>query len=209
MLLTTVVAVSLSAASPATTPSPSPSPWSARPVLSKAEAESLRLKLLALEERVRQHKRGVASVPGTVVVTEGELNSYLNLVLQPQLPAGLRNVDFQLDSRRITARAMVDLDQINARLGNANVWSPLTFLSGMVSVELAGRLKAAKGFGSFELDEIRVGPMAVPPPLLARMIASSTRTRESPQGFDVLSPFRLPYGLRNVRVQRGRLALDF
>jgi hypothetical protein len=205
MLAMTIVALALGAATPAATPSPARTPAK----YSRAQAEALRLKLLAFEERMKKHARGAAQPKATVVVTQEELNSYINLSLQPQLLAGLRDVEFGLDGGRIKAHAMVDLDQVNARLGKTTTLNPLAFLSGMVTIEIAGRLKTTKGFGTFEINDVRVGPMLVPPALLARAIASSTRTKQNPEGFDVLAPFRLPYGLTNVRTQTDRLTLDF
>ena len=197
VLALTAVAAVASAASPAATPP-----------LSRAQAEALRVKVLELERRAKQ-VRPAGAAPVSVVVTQGELNSYINLVLGPQLPAGLHDVEFRLDGNRIDVRGVADLDQVKAQMGAMSIWNPLTLLSGMVSLEIAGRMKSAGGFGTFEIDDVRIGPVALPPSLLAQLVASATRTQKNPAGFDVLSPFRLPYGLKNVRVQAGRLSLDY
>ena len=55
-------------------------PTPARPDLSWAEADALAQKLADAERRMRE---GKAPSPVTVLVTEGELNSYLNLSLGP------------------------------------------------------------------------------------------------------------------------------
>jgi hypothetical protein len=200
-------ALILTLAAAAGTASPMPLP-PAGDALSRDQAEALRVKVLELERRARR-TRSRRTVLTSVQVTQGELNSYVNLVLGPQLPAGLRDVEFRLDDGHIKARGMVDLDRVKNQMGATSFWNPLTLLSGMVSVELAGRLKTEDGFGAFAIDGIRLGPMAIPAPLLAQLVASATRTRQNPAGFDILSPFRLPYGLKKVRVQPGRVALDY
>jgi hypothetical protein len=79
----------------------------------------------------------------------------------------------------------------------------------MVSIEIAARLRSDGGFGTFEIEDIRIGPVMIPSSLLAQLVASSTRTQRNPAGFDILSPFRLPYGLKKVRVLAGRASLDY
>jgi len=184
-------------------------PPAAVPPLSREQAESLRGKLLELDRRAKRARPVAAAPPASVLVTQGEINSYVNLVLGPQLPAGLRNVEFRLDSGRIEVHAMADLDQVKAQMGVTSIWNPLALLSGMVSIELGARLKCDGGFGTFEVDDVRLGPMAVPPALLSQLVASATRTQQNPAGFDILAPFRLPYGLKRVRVQPGRASLEY
>ena len=179
------------------------------PPLSREQAESLRGKLLELDRRAKRARPVAAAPPASVLVTQGEINSYVNLVLGPQLPAGLRNVEFRLDSGRIEVHAMADLDQVKAQMGVTSIWNPLALLSGTVSIELGARLKCDGGFGTFEVDDVRLGPMAVPPALLSQLVASATRTQQNPAGFDILAPFRLPYGLKRVRVQPGRASLEY
>jgi hypothetical protein len=176
--------------------------------LSRNQAESLRVKVIELERRAKLV--GPAAVaPASIVVTQAELNSYINLTLGPQLPAGLHDVEFRLDGSRFEVRGVASLDQVKAQMGATSAWNPLTLLSGMVSLEIAGRMKSDSGFGSFEIDDVRIGPVALPPSLLAQLVASATRTQQNPAGFDVLSPFRLPYRLKKVRVQPGQLSLDY
>jgi hypothetical protein len=141
-------------------------------------------------------------------ITEGELNSYINLILAPRLPPGLSNARFALRGGRIELAARVDLDRVKATVGTS-AWSPLALLSGQVPLEMKGRLKSAARFGSFELEEVRLGPMMIPVALLQQLVAGTTRTQRNPQGFDILAPFRLPYALRRVRVQTGRALLDW
>jgi hypothetical protein len=206
VLLSALVVIVLGAVTGASTPTLPPIPASP---LSRAQAESLRGKLLELERRAKRAGPVTATPATSVLVTQGEINSYVNLVLGPQLPAGLRNVEFRLDSGRIEVHAMADLDQVKAQMGVTSIWNPLSLLSGMVSIELAARLKCDGGFGTFDLDGIRIGPMAVPPALLSQLVASATRTQQNPAGFDILAPFRLPYGLRRLRVQPGRASLEY
>lgn len=185
-------------------PPPRPEP---QPGLSWAEADSLGRKLEAMEKRPRGPRpRG----PETVSITEGELNSYLNLSLGARMPPGLTDVEVRLlDGGRIDAKGEVDMGQVRQRV-QASAFNPITYLSGRLPVEVKGRLLTPQdGFGSLEFEEIRLGPLTLPSQMLAQWVSSFSRSPESPDGFDVQRPFRLPYGLRRGRIQTGRVFLEF
>jgi hypothetical protein len=180
------------------------------PGLSWDESDSLARRVVDFERRLRgSERKQPTQVPVGVLLSQGELNSYLNLGLGPQLPKGLTGLHFDLNPERITATARVDLEQMKRQLPEQPRWSPLGLLSGDLPIEVVGRMKSDAGFGSFEIEEVRLGPMTLPPALVQQLIASATKTARQPDGFDVRSPFRLPYGLKRVRIQLGRLLLDF
>ena len=189
------------AAAQAAAPAPSP-----RPQLSAAAAQSLARKLEAIERRAQAAEKAASK---TVVVTESELNSYLNLATPPKLPPGVSEVEFRLEHERIEARGQVDLSRLPVKGAGAS-GSLLSLLSGLVvAVELKGRLPNDDGVATIELDEIRFGGISVSVAVLAPMVAQATRTPDKPQGFDIRSPFPLPYSMKRVRLERGRALLDF
>jgi hypothetical protein len=121
----------------------------------------------------------------------------------------LHDVDFQLEADRLVARAAVDLEKVKEALNANSIFNPLSLLTGTMPIEAKGRLKNKEdGFGAFEIEDVRLGPMLVPPSLLHQLVASATRTSQNPQGFDILAPFRFPYALRKVRLQQGKALLD-
>jgi hypothetical protein len=180
------------------------------PGLSWDESDNLARKVLDFERRLRgMERKRAGSMPAAVSLSQGELNSYLNLGLGAKLPKGLTGLHFDLNPAQIRATGRVDLEQLKRQLPEQPRWSPLGLLSGDLPIEVVGRMKSDAGFGSFEIEEVRLGPMILPPALVQQLIASATKTARQPDGFDIRSPFRLPYGLKRVRVQLGRLLLDF
>jgi hypothetical protein len=175
-----------------------------RRLVSQALAESLGRKLDAIEKR---HK-GKERKPETIVVTEGELNSYLAYTLAPEMPAGVSNVAVRFERERIETTGVVDLDRVG-KIQTESSLSPLSLLTGPVSVELRGRLQNKDGFGSIEWEQVRVASIPLPLSVLARLVASSTRTARQPEGFDIHAPFRLPYSARKVTLVPGRAVLEF
>jgi hypothetical protein len=176
------------------------------PALSTADAQSLSRKLQAIERR----KQTRDTRPASVLVTEGELNSFLNLDPAAKLPKGVSAVVVRLDrDDRVQARGMVDLETVKPKLPWIG-FGPLMFLNGSVPVEIKGRLHTAgDGFGTIEVEDLRMASIPVPISVLEQLVSTSTRTEENPQGFDIRAPFRLPYSVKRVRLGPGQGYLDF
>jgi hypothetical protein len=172
--------------------------------LSQAKADSFARKLESLEGASRSAKG-----PRVVEVTEAELNSYLNLTMAGELPAGLTEVAIELERDQIHASASVDIDEVKKQMGSMSPWNPLTLLAGRVPIELHGRYSSAEdGFGRVDIEEARAAGVPIPITLLEQMVAGATRTTRDPDGFDIHAPFRLPHPVRRVRVMPGRALLD-
>jgi hypothetical protein len=175
--------------------------------LSSSAAQTLAKKLASIEKRGRSKPKGSGKAE-TVVVTEHELNSYLNLTLKQDLPKGVSDVHFAIQRERLQATGQLDLDQLNLKQGGSP-FSPLSLLSGKVPVLLRGRLQSLDGFGTLQIEEAQLATIPVPLSLLERLVTSSTRNAQNPEGFDINAPFRFPYTLRRVRLESGRALLEF
>ena len=173
--------------------------------LSWGLAESFRSKLESLEKRPRPAKP--APTGETISLSDAELNSYLNLSLGPKRMAGASEVEVHLD-QTIVARGIVDLDEVKGQLRDEGPFNPLALLGGRLPLEARGWLQNDGGFGQIHLQEVRLGPVSLPVSVLAELVASATRTPQNPEGFDIQSPFRLPYSVRRIRFQPGRALLD-
>jgi hypothetical protein len=171
------------------------------------QANSLTRKLEAIEKRRIEKNRK----PQTVLFTQGELNSYLNLTYAEKLPKGLRDVEVRLDRDRILAKGLVNIDRVKGKVGESGSrsWGPLSFLSGDVPVEITGKVIAKDGFGQVLWESVYLSSMRVPTSVLEQLVLSATKTQENPEGFDVTAPFRLPYSVNRLRLEPGRALLDF
>jgi hypothetical protein len=192
--------------SPAVRPHATTRSTPARPGLSWAEADSLSRKLAVIEERHNQQK---ARKSQPVQVTQGELNSYLNLSYASELPKGLSNVEVRFGSGRIEAKGYVDVDQVKGSVPSSSSWGALSFLTGQVPIELSGKLVNQDGFGTVELESAYVASIRVPVTVVEQMVASSTKSEKHPEGYDIHSPFRLPYSVSRVRIEPGKATLEF
>jgi hypothetical protein len=180
-------------------------PAGPRTPISPALAEAFARKLDSLGQT--EVKRG--KTPPSVLVTEGELNSYVNYTLAPSLPAGLSDVELQLDRDRVQATGQVDMELVKEHLGNLSPWNPISLLGGRVPILLAGRYLGAKdGFGRVEIEEVRAAGVPIPLSVVEQVVAGATRSRSQPEGFDIHAPFRLPRPVRRVRLAPGQAFLD-
>ena len=178
----------------------------APPGTSWEEADSLARKILALERRHVER----STKKETILVTEGELNSYLTLTYAPRLPKGVTGVSVRLDQDRIEAQGVVDLEQVGARpQQEKSRFSLMSLLAPTVPVLLRGKLINQNGFGTLEWEEVRLSSLPLPLTALAQMVATATRSPKYPNGWDIEAPFRLPYAARRVRLEPGRAFLDF
>jgi hypothetical protein len=145
----------------------------------------------------------------TIVLTERQLNSWVNLSLAAKIPEGVSGFALGLQKDRLLARGLLDLDRVKSKVPQGIGTSLLAFLSGSVPVELRGRFSSAEGKGKVELEEALVAGISLPPAVVAQIVSQSTRTANRPQGFDILSPFPLPFTARRVRLEPGRALVDF
>jgi len=177
-------------------------PAPSRPGLSWSDSDALGRKLEAILKRPK------AARSETIAVSEQELNSYLNLALGPRLPQGLSGVDVRIDAGRLAVHAIVDLDEVKGRLPPSGAFNPISYLGGRVPIELRSRVPNSDGFGTLELEDVRLGGYAIPITFVQQLVLSATRNADNPEGFDIRAPFRLPYGVKRMRIQAGKILLD-
>ena len=172
--------------------------------LSWDQANSLTRKLEDIEKR-RTAPRG--KKPESVLFTQGEVNSYLNLAYAERLPKGVRDVFVRLDRDRMQVKGLVNIDQVKGKVESGG--GLLSFLSGDVPVEATGKVSGKDGFGQVTWETVYVGNVRLPITALEQMVRSATKSEEQPDGFDIHAPFRLPYAVDRLRLEPGRALLDF
>ncbi len=201
-----VLGLALLLAAQATGPSPDMRPAPSRPGLSWEEADSVARLLRRIDRRLRS---GRAASRDTIVVTEGQLNSFVNLTLAEKIPPEMSDLELRCLQDGLAARARLDLDRLRAKIPEGGAASLLSMLTGVVPVELSGRVDSAEGLFRVELEEVLIGGVSLPPALLAQIVSLATRNEEHPRGLDITAPVALPWTARQVRVRPGRALVDF
>lgn len=201
-----VLVVALLLTAQAVAPPTPARPAPPRPGLSWEEADSVTRILRRIDRRLRS---GHPASKDTIVVTEGQLNSFVNLALAEKLPPEISDLELDLHQDRLGARVRLDLDRLRAKMPEGGPASLLSMLSGVVPVQLSGRVESAKGLCRVELEEVFIGGVSLPPALFAQIVSFATRNEEHPRGLDIAEPVALPWTARQVRVRPGRALVDF
>jgi hypothetical protein len=174
--------------------------------LSWDQANSLTRKLESIEKRRLEKTRKKQ----TVLFTQGEVNSYLNLSYAEKLPKGVTDVEVRLDRDRIQVKGLVNIDRVKGKVGDGGGgFGPLSFLSGDVPVEIMGKLLSRDGFATIQWETVYLSSMRLPVSALEQLVLSATKNESNPDGFDIHAPFRLPYSVDRLRLEPGRALLDF
>lgn len=202
LTLALTLLLSAQAAEPPSAARPAPS----RPGLSWEQADSVVRMLSRVSRRVRS---GRPASTGTIVVSQGELNSFVNLTLAEQIPPEVSDLEFQLEQDQLAARAALNLDLLRTKLPDEGPALMLSMLSGTVPVELEGRIESAEGLARIELQKVLIGGINLPPSLLVQIVSMATRNAEQPGGLDIGAPVALPWTARSIRLEAGRALFDF
>ncbi len=144
---------------------------------------------------------GASNPPARVRFDRAELQSYLELRVLPQLPAGVTDPEVLLEDSTLTVRVQLQLDALAETIDVA----PLRQLLGdstSVEAELEPDL-ASIGEGRVEVHAVRAGAFPVPPlaiPLLLRQVGLPT---EGSMSRAVVFP--VDSGVRSIAVRDSML----
>src|ERR671913_627407 len=137
-------------------------------------------------------------------IAEREVNSYLVFNLKEQIPKGLAEPEITMvGDGALTARVLVDMDEVKRRRQSRSVIDPLNYLSGQVPLNARGLLRTREGRGQFYLRSADIGGVPLPKPVLQELIGFFSRTPQNPTGFDIDAPFDLPSKIREISVGAG------
>jgi hypothetical protein len=168
----------------------------------KRDAEMLKKKVATIKERASAQS---AAKEVRTMVTEEELNSYLVFEAGDSIPTGVVEPTISiLGTGRVAARAVVDLDAVNKARKSTSMFDPVSYLSGKLPIEAAGRITTRQGVGQFELETATVGSVPVPKMVLQEIVSHYSRSEDNPGGIGLDDPFELPARIREIQVLRGQ-----
>ncbi|MPY87253.1 MAG: hypothetical protein GEU99_04965 [Luteitalea sp.] len=173
-----------------------------------ADADRLQQKLVTIAAYGAARSREAHLTP----ISERECNAFFQFRMKETLPAGVTEPSLRiLGNGRLAGSAVVDLDAVResrsrGRSGGSSGgdWlDPINLLSGKLPATAQGTLHTRDGVAQFRVESAEIGGVAVPKALLQQVVAYYSRTPDNPEGFDLEAPFRLPSGIREIRVGTG------
>jgi len=168
---------------------------------SKRESELLKQKVALInahaEKPTKQGRR--------TIVTEGEVNSYLQFDAGEQIPKGVVEPSVSiLGDGKLSGRAVVDLDAVRKAKNATSFFDPMSYLTGRLPVTAGGTLKTSNGTGQFILDTAAVAGVPIPKLVLQEIVSYYSRSDSKPSGIGLDDPFALPSRIREIHVERGQ-----
>ncbi len=177
-------------------------PLAQAPPLSKTDADRCQQKLdLIAQNGVSPRPDGAAR--RRTVLSEREMNAYLQFVLQAQLPAGVIEPSASLAGQgQFGVRVVFDLDAVRGQR-ERGVADPLRYLSGRVPVTMTCILRSQDGHGTLQFGSATLNGLPVPQFVVQELVVYATRSADYPEGFRFDEPFKLPANIRELQVNTG------
>ncbi len=156
----------------------------------------------SLEKIRKGTNRPLRFILKKIYLTEEEVNSYIHYKNPFRRPKELVKEWLYLkDDNLIEYRANFDLT-------NSSIKGLPDFLKGLIEVSLEGELFSLEGKVKFKTHSFSINKATFHPSFLTTILNIYYKTRgEEPR--DIESWFYLPYGIRKIRVERGRIALYY
>lgn len=163
----------------------------------QAQADATHGKLM----KVIEAGQSPADAGHRTVLTEAEMNTYLQYRAQTWLPTGVTNprLDF-IGGNRVAIFVVADLDNVR-RKSSGGWFDPTAYLSGRVPVQATGTLTTSDGQGKFDLEQATVEGIPVPRLFIDELLGYYTRSPENPDGVRLAEPFTLPAAIERVDIR--------
>ena len=149
---------------------------------------------------------GRRSGPVYANLTGSEAASYIFLAASKQsLPPSAQNVSAAILGDRLYIHALVDLSDIGAK----KILGPLaSLLAERDSVTLGGTMNVIHpGLGQFVVQDVKIGSLAVPSPLVPRLVQEIRKGTMPPGIAQNGFPMPLPTYISDIRISNGRITI--
>lgn len=166
--------------------------------ISPAAAGALEAKMRALSESTP----GKSTVFKPIVVTELEANSYLKYHGQEFLPPGVDDPEIHITPGGVSGAADVDFNKLNQTAQRDDWGAKLlsAVFRGRQRVSATGKLETGDGQGKVTIQNVVVGTMALPDPLVNFLLENYVQKWYK---IDASKPFVLPDHVTHIALGPG------
>ncbi len=160
---------------------------------------------LTLEEKLSEAHQGAAEGYQSLVLTEEELNLYIQQNFGDQIPAEIKSWRVSLRGDRVLLKLVLDLNEFRETLGEQLSEDAARVLQGYVTLSVKGRFWGEEGIGWVDIERLRLGFLPIPVSLIRRMILSKGSQADT-EFLD--KGFLLPEGFIRVEVRDSQLIIN-
>lgn len=140
-----------------------------------------------------------------LTITEDELNSYIQYDYAPEIPDGVRDLKVQLLKDIAVVEAFIDLEKLPAVRDSSIAMLTARLFRGERKLRARCRFVSADGQGKVEIDRLELDDEPLPDFLVDFLIASTVQPHLT--DFELGKPFPLANGLRQIRLEPGKVVL--
>lgn len=147
------------------------------------------------------------STAGQAEFTEAEIDAFLQHEISQHYPRGVRRIHFRFQRNRLSARALVDFDEMqddSVAARKSLVWA---LLQGEHWVEVSGKLTGENGLGRYDILGIRIDDQEVPRVLIDLLLDHYVLPKYPGAGPN--TDFDLPFNIRSIELMPGRVFVRY
>lgn len=170
----------------------------------RRDAEQLKQKIASINQRGAINQGGAirAAERVSTTVTEQEVNAYLAFEAAGDLPAGVVDPSVSmLGTDRVTARAVVDLDEVRQQRAPTGLLDPMRYLRGRLMVKATGIVQARDGVARLQFESADIAGVPIPKLLLQQIVSHYSRSPARPSGISLDDPLALPASILEIQVK--------
>ena len=147
------------------------------------------------------------STAGQAEFTEAEIDAFLQHEISQHYPKGVRRIHFRFQQNQLSARALVDFDEMQADSAAARKSLVWALLQGEHWVEVSGRLTGENGLGRYDILGIRIDDQEIPRVLIDLLLDHYVLPKYPRAGPN--TDFDLPFNIRSVELMPGKVFVRY
>ena len=155
---------------------------------------------------LQENDRSEEPMSKTYTLGESDLNAYLESQLRKHQHKGVEVLEVRLQQDR-RLRTILDMNMDEIQLGqDLAILILLNMVGNRPKVEMEGELTVEDGLGTYQVKSMLLSGNEVPAYLIETVLTSIGRSQEPP--FDPSQPFEMPYRIKSVKIELGRVTIQ-
>ena len=134
--------------------------------------------------------------------TESEIDAFLHLEISQHYPQGVKQIQVRFQENALSARALVDFDEMHSRAADSLVSA---LLQGEHWLKVSGKLTAEDGRGSYDILGVWIDDQEIPK-LLIDLLLTHYLLPKYP-GARPNTDFNLPLNIESIELVPGKVSV--
>lgn len=147
------------------------------------------------------------STGGQAEFTEAEIDAFLQQEISQHYPQGVKQIHFRFQRSRLSARALVDFNEMQADSAGARKSLVWALFPGEHRVEVSGKLTGENGLGRYDILGIRIDDREIPRVVIDLLLDHYVLPKYPGAGPN--TDFDLPFNIRSIELMPGKVFVRY